>query len=41
MFNAEYLRSIGAIARICSDKLQLDSLLNAKDEREFVTVLER
>lgn len=38
-FNAEYLRIVGAIARICRDKRQLDRLLAARTARQFVDIL--
>ncbi|MFZ4680876.1 MAG: PTS sugar transporter subunit IIA [Terrimicrobiaceae bacterium] len=38
-FNAEYLRIVGAIARICRDKHQLDRLLAAKTGAQFVDLL--
>ena len=38
-FNAEYLRIVGAIARICRDKHQLDRLLAAKTAGQFVDLL--
>lgn len=39
-FNAEYLRIVGAIARICRDKHQLDRLLAAKTADDFLHILE-
>jgi len=39
-FNSEYLRIVGAIARICRDKHQLDRLLAAKTVDEFLHILE-
>lgn len=39
-FNSEYLRTVGAIARICRDKHQLDRLLAAKTAEEFLHLLE-
>lgn len=38
-FNSEYLRIVGAIARICRDKHQLDRLLAAKTSEEFIALL--
>jgi PTS system fructose-specific IIC component len=38
-FNAEYLRIVGAIARICRDRHQLDRLLAAKTAAHFVELL--
>lgn len=38
-FNAEYLRIVGAIARICRDRHQLDRLLAAKTPEEFIGLL--
>jgi len=38
-FNAEYLRIVGAIARICRDAKQLHRLLSVKDPVEFVHLL--
>lgn len=38
-FNAEYLRIVGAIARICRDKHQLDRLLAAKTAENFIALL--
>ena len=38
-FNAEYLRILGAIARICRDKHQLDRLMSAKTAGEFIALL--
>lgn len=38
-FNAEYLRIVGAIARICRDRHQLERLLAAKDSEHFVSLL--
>lgn len=37
--NAEYLRVVGAIARICRDRHQIDRLLAAKNARDFVDLL--
>jgi mannitol/fructose-specific phosphotransferase system IIA component (Ntr-type) len=39
-FNSEYLRIVGAIARICRDKHQLDRLLATKTTEEFLHILE-
>ncbi len=38
-FNSEYLRIVGAIARICRDKHQLERLLAAKTATHFVDLL--
>lgn len=38
-FSSEYLRIVGAIARICRDRYQLDHLLGAKSPRQFVDLL--
>lgn len=38
-FSSEYLRIVGAIARICRDRRQLDRLLAAKTSRNFVELL--
>jgi len=38
-FNSEYLRAIGAIARICCDKERLDGLLAATTPAEFISLL--
>lgn len=38
-FNSEYLRIVGAIARICRDKHQLERLLAARDPAYFVGLL--
>ncbi len=38
-FNSEYLRIVGAIARICRDRHQLERLLAAKDAQHFVSLL--
>ncbi len=38
-FNSEYLRIVGAIARICRDKHQLDRLLAAKTAENFIALL--
>jgi len=38
-FNSEYLRIVGAIARICRDKHQLERLLAARDAEYFVGLL--
>jgi PTS system fructose-specific IIC component len=38
-FNSEYLRIVGAIARICRDKHQLERLLAARDADYFVGLL--
>lgn len=39
-FNAEYLRIVGAIARICRDRQQLDRILAAKTKEDFLHLLE-
>ncbi len=39
-FDNEYLRAIGAVARICCDPAQLGCLLAAKTPAEFVQILE-
>ncbi len=39
-FNAEYLRIVGAIARICRDPKQLHRILGVKDSHDFVHLLE-
>ncbi len=38
-FNSEYLRIVGAIARICRNKHQLERLLTAKTAGHFVDLL--
>jgi len=38
-FDAEYLRIVGAIARLCRDKILFDRLLNVQDPGEFVSLL--
>lgn len=38
-FNSEYLRIVGAIARICRDKHQIDRLLAAKTAEQFISLL--
>ena len=38
-FNSEYLRIVGAIARICRDRHQLERLLAAKTAAHFVELL--
>jgi PTS system fructose-specific IIC component len=38
-FNSEYLRIVGAIARICRDRRQLERLLAAHDASYFVGLL--
>jgi len=38
-FNSEYLRIVGAIARICRDQGQLDDLLAARTPADFIEVL--
>jgi PTS system fructose-specific IIC component len=38
-FNSEYLRIVGAIARICRDPHQLDRLLAAKTASHFIELL--
>ncbi len=38
-FNAEYLRIVGVIARICRDRAQFDRLLAAKTPQRFVEIL--
>lgn len=38
-FNAEYLRIVGAIARICRDRHQLERLLAAKTPGHFLDLL--
>lgn len=38
-FNADYLRIVGAIARICKDPNQLHRLLGVKDPMTFIHVL--
>jgi len=38
-FNADYLRIVGAIARICRDRHQLERLLAAKTAVHFVDLL--
>lgn len=38
-FNSEYLRIVGAIARICRDKHQLERLLAAKTPVYFIELL--
>lgn len=40
-FSADYLRIVGAIARICRDKHLLDHLLGAKTAGEFLEILAR
>jgi mannitol/fructose-specific phosphotransferase system IIA component len=39
-FNTEYLRIVGAIARICQDRHQLDRLLATKTKEDFLQLLE-
>lgn len=38
-FNSEYLRSIGAIARICCDPERLEGLLSVSTPAEFIEIL--
>lgn len=38
-FNSEYLRIVGAIARICRDRHQLDRLIAAKTAEQFIALL--
>ncbi|MEI6494063.1 MAG: PTS sugar transporter subunit IIA [Verrucomicrobiota bacterium] len=38
-FQSEYLRVVGAIARLCNDKSLLNQLLSAKDPERFVGLL--
>ena len=38
-FNSEYLRTVGAIARICRDKHQIERLLAAKTVEHFMDLL--
>ena len=38
-FNSEYLRAIGAIARICCDKERLEGLLTVATPAEFIDLL--
>lgn len=38
-FNSEYLRLVGAIARICRDHRQIEKLLQTKDPAQFVAML--
>lgn len=38
-FSSEYLRIVGALARICRDRHQLNRLLAAKTSRQFVDLL--
>jgi mannitol/fructose-specific phosphotransferase system IIA component (Ntr-type) len=38
-FSSEYLRTVGAIARICRDRHQLERLLAAKTASQFVDLL--
>lgn len=38
-FNSEYLRIVGAIARICRDKHQLDRLISARTAEQFIGLL--
>lgn len=40
VFNSEYLRIVGAIARICRDQHQIDRLLSAKTPTDFLHLLE-
>jgi len=40
-FNHEYLRVIGAIARICHDPQTLNKLLNVKDSVKFLHLLQQ
>ena len=38
-FNSEYLRVVGAIARLCKDKSLLKKLLSVNDPSEFIRIL--
>jgi mannitol/fructose-specific phosphotransferase system IIA component (Ntr-type) len=38
-FHSEYLRVVGAIARLCNDKALLEKLLSAQDPEKFVALL--
>ncbi len=38
-FDSEYLRIVGAIARMCRDKATLDQLLRIQDPAQFVSLL--
>jgi len=38
-FDSEYLRIVGAIARLCRDKALLNQLLTVQDPAEFVALL--
>lgn len=38
-FNSEYLRIVGAIARVCRDRSQFDRLLSAKTAEDFIALL--
>jgi len=38
-FDSEYLRIVGAIARLCRDKSLLDKLLTAQDPGDFIKLL--
>ena len=38
-FHSEYLRVVGAIARLCHDRALLNKLLSVKDPQEFVGLL--
>ena len=38
-FDSEYLRIVGAIARLCRDKSLLDKLLAAQDPGDFIKLL--
>ncbi len=38
-FDSEYLRVVGAIARLCRDKKLLDKLLSAPDAATFASIL--
>lgn len=40
-FSSEYLRVVGAIARLCRDRVLLDKLLHVPDPEEFVGLLAR
>ena len=38
-FHSEYLRVVGAIARLCHDKALLNNLLSVQDPEKFVSLL--
>ena len=38
-FHSEYLRVVGAIARLCNDKVLLSELLSVQDPEKFISLL--